>query len=44
MLGQALDDRFDYWHLMLFPGLALFLAVLGFNFTGEGLRKAFSPR
>lgn len=44
LLRQALDNPFDYWHLMLFPGLALFLAVLGFNFTGEGLRKAFSPR
>ena len=43
LLRQAFDDPLSYWHLTLFPGLALFWAVLSFNFTGEGLRKAFSP-
>lgn len=27
------------WWLSLFPGLAIFLTVLGFNLIGEGLRK-----
>lgn len=44
LLRQAFDDPLAYWHLTLFPGLALFIAVLAFNFTGEGLRKALAPR
>ncbi|MBR2642095.1 MAG: ABC transporter permease [Lentisphaeria bacterium] len=44
LLRQAFDDPLSYWHLTLFPGLALFWSVLAFNFTGEGLRKAFSPK
>ena len=44
LLRQAFDNPLEYWHLTLFPGLALFIAVLAFNFTGEGLRKALFPR
>lgn len=43
LLRQAFDDPLSYWHLTLFPGLALFWAVLSFNFSGEGLRRTFSP-
>ncbi len=32
------------WWLSLFPGLAILLAVLGFNLLGEGLRDAWDPR
>ncbi len=39
LLRQAFDNPLEYWHLTLFPGIALFLTVIGFNFTGEGLRK-----
>jgi peptide/nickel transport system permease protein len=39
LLRQAFDNPLDHWHLTFFPGLALFIAVLSFNFTGEGLRK-----
>lgn len=35
--GEAL------WYL-IFPGLALFLTVLGFNLMGDGLRDALDPR
>jgi peptide/nickel transport system permease protein len=28
----------------IFPGLAIVIAVLGFTFLGEGLRRAFDPR
>jgi ABC-type dipeptide/oligopeptide/nickel transport system permease subunit len=31
-------------HLPLFPGLAITLVVLGFNFVGEGLREALDPK
>ena len=31
-------------HLALFPGLAIMLAVLGFNLLGDGLRDALDPR
>ncbi|HEY0282137.1 MAG TPA: ABC transporter permease [Rhizomicrobium sp.] len=31
-------------HLVVFPGLAILLAVLGFNLLGEGLHAAFDPR
>ena len=44
LLRQAFDDPLSYWHLTLFPGVALFWAVLSFNFSGEGLRKVFSPK
>lgn len=44
LLRQAFDDPMAYWHLTLFPGLALFIAVLSFNFAGEGLRRALAPR
>jgi peptide/nickel transport system permease protein len=30
--------------LALFPGLAIFVTVLGFNLFGDGLRDAFDPR
>jgi peptide/nickel transport system permease protein len=31
-------------HVVLFPGLALVLTVLGFNLLGDALREAFDPR
>ena len=33
----------NFW-LSLFPGLAIFLTVLGFNLFGDGLRDALDPR
>jgi ABC-type dipeptide/oligopeptide/nickel transport system permease subunit len=30
--------------LVLFPGLAITLTVLGFNLLGDGLRDALDPR
>ncbi len=44
LLRQSFEDPLHYWHLTFFPGLALFIAVCGFNFMGEGLRKALSER
>jgi ABC-type dipeptide/oligopeptide/nickel transport system permease subunit len=31
-------------HLLIFPGIAITLAVLGFNLLGDGLRDALDPR
>jgi len=31
-------------HLMIFPGLFIFLTVLSFNYVGDGLRDALDPR
>jgi len=30
--------------LMIFPGLAIMLGILGFNLLGDGLRDIFDPR
>ncbi|MDR7491148.1 MAG: hypothetical protein QN122_06820, partial [Armatimonadota bacterium] len=31
-------------HVMVIPGLALMLVVLGFNLLGDGLRDVMDPR
>lgn len=36
--------RNGYWHLVLFPGLAISLVVLGFNILGDTLRDILDPR
>jgi peptide/nickel transport system permease protein len=33
----------DQWWVSTFPGLAIFLTVLGFNLFGDGLRDVFDP-
>jgi peptide/nickel transport system permease protein len=46
--GRILNDSRDYLdiatHWALFPGLAIFVAVLTINFIGDGLRDALDPR
>jgi peptide/nickel transport system permease protein len=34
----------NYWWPVAFPGLAIFVAVLGFNLVGDGLRDILDPR
>lgn len=34
----------DWWWYSLFPGLAIYLTVLGFNLMGDGLRDMLDPR
>ena len=47
--GQMLAAATPYvangraWWFMLYPGLALFITVLGFNLLGDGLRDALDP-
>jgi ABC-type dipeptide/oligopeptide/nickel transport system permease subunit len=31
-------------HLTIFPGLAIMITILAFNFIGDGLRDALDPR
>ena len=33
-----------YWHLALFPTIAIALLMLGFSFLGDGLRDALDPQ
>jgi len=33
-----------HWWMSFFPGLAIFLAVLGFNLLGDGLQDVFDPK
>lgn len=35
---------FQFWWMGTFPGLAIFTAVLAFNFMGDSLRDIFDPR
>jgi ABC-type dipeptide/oligopeptide/nickel transport system permease subunit len=44
MIGLARNTMFSAPHLVLFPGIALALTVLGFNLLGDGLRDALDPR
>lgn len=39
MLIEAKSTLGVAWWLMLFPGMAILLTILGFNFIGEGLRE-----
>ncbi|WP_261385230.1 ABC transporter permease [Vannielia litorea] len=34
----------DWWWCSLFPGLAIYFTVLGFNLLGDGLRDVLDPR
>jgi oligopeptide transport system permease protein len=47
-LGKMVADSAQYirvyWHLGVFPTLAIALAMLGFTFLGDGLRDALDPR
>jgi peptide/nickel transport system permease protein len=44
MLNAARPFIRDAWWLTLFPGLAIFLAVLCINLLGDGLRDALDPK
>ena len=44
MLNEARPHLQSAPRLMLLPGLAIFLAALGFNLLGDGLRDVLDPR
>lgn len=45
--GRLLFDNKDWmelaWWMVVFPGMAIFLAVLSINYVGDGLRDALDP-
>jgi peptide/nickel transport system permease protein len=44
MLSESLDFIDIAPWMMLFPGLAIVITVLGFVLLGDGLRDAFDPK
>ena len=46
--GAMVSDGRDYiriaWWITFFPGVAIFLTVVGFNFLGDWLRDRWDPR
>jgi peptide/nickel transport system permease protein len=46
--GSMLNDARNYLrvapHLLIFPGLAVMLTVMAFNFVGDGLREWLDPK
>jgi peptide/nickel transport system permease protein len=46
--GKMIDDSREFWftapHLFIFPGSMIALAVLAFNFVGDGLREILDPK
>lgn len=34
----------DYWHMTVFPGLAIAITIFGLNVFGDGLRDALDPK
>ena len=44
LLSLGKDVMIEAPHVAMFPGLAIMLAVLGFNALGEGLREKLDPK
>lgn len=44
LLSIARSYMPDFWWMAIFPGLAIFVAVLGFNLLGDGLRDLLDPK
>lgn len=44
MLNDARAHLFDAPHMVVFPAIAIMLAVLSFNFIGDALRDQLDPR
>lgn len=44
MLNDGREHLFDAPHLVIFPAIAVMLAVLSFNFIGDALRDLMDPR
>ena len=43
MVSEGID-YFDQWWISAFPGIAIFIVIMAFNFVGDGLRDAMDPR
>lgn len=43
MLGEAQEYLLSHPLMVIYPGIAVFLAIVGFNLLGDGLRDAMDP-
>jgi peptide/nickel transport system permease protein/oligopeptide transport system permease protein len=43
MINVGMNFMFFYWHMALFPTLALAITILAASLLGDGLRDAFDP-
>jgi oligopeptide transport system permease protein len=43
MVGESMGYLNIYWHMGFFPTIVLALAMLSFNFVGDGMRDALDP-
>jgi peptide/nickel transport system permease protein len=44
MVADGREHVFHAWWMSFFPGLCIFLTVMGYNLVGDGLRDALDPR
>lgn len=44
MINEARAYFLDFWWTTTFPGMAIFIAVIGFNLLGDGLRDILDPK
>jgi peptide/nickel transport system permease protein len=44
MLADGREYMMDAWWIATFPGIAIMITVLGFNFFGDALRNALDPK
>jgi peptide/nickel transport system permease protein len=44
MISEGRSYVRQAWWISTFPGLAMFVAVMGFNLLGDGLRDVFDPK
>jgi len=44
MVANAREYLPDAWWFATFPGLAIFVVVMAFNMTGDGLRDVIDPK
>jgi peptide/nickel transport system permease protein len=43
MIGDGRNYLYEGWWISAFPGAAIVMAVLAFNFLGDGLRDILDP-
>jgi len=43
MVSESMSYLSVYWYMGVFPTITIALAMLGFNFVGDGLRDALDP-
>ena len=44
MVGEGQQYLRSYWHLCVFPSIAIAVTMLSFTFFGDGVRDALDPK